>query len=85
MLIYRLLVLSKPTIYGLGDDKILPNALNCTGYPCAVNPNLIRLGAGAGTMRINASINTTSRIYVASAYIYNSSDVYISKEIYNFS
>ncbi len=78
-------LLSNPIIYGLGDDKILPNALNCTGYPCAVNPNLIRLGAGAGTMRINASINTTSRIYVASAYIYNSSDVYISKEIYNFS
>ena len=78
-------LLSKPTIYGLGGDKVLPNALNCTGYPCAVNPNLIRLAAGKGTMRINASINTTSRIYVASAYIYNSSDVYISKEIYNFS
>ena len=78
-------LLSKPIIYGLAGDRILPNALNCTGYPCAVNPNLIKLGSGSGTMRINATITSQSKIYVASAYIYNSSDVYISKEIYNFS
>ena len=34
---------------------------------------------------INVTITSQSKIYVASAYIYNSSDVYISKEIYNFS
>lgn len=72
---------------GFINDRLLPNALNCTDYPCDVNVNRIILDPNQSSYHLVANLgpkNWDGEYYFAGV-LYNGQYYYLSSEVYNSS